>query len=59
MIERSNTYTIFRSYTPDGVLWCETHDPIEFLEQNALWNGPGHLTSQKSIASRNAQLMKG
>lgn len=51
--------TIFRSYTPDGVLWCETENPDELLEQNAKWEGRENLIYEKSIASPNFRLMKG
>lgn len=42
----------YRSYTPDGKLWCSTEDSAEFLEYNARWTGEGDLTCEKTISSR-------
>lgn len=45
-------YVWYRSWTPDGKLWCSTEDMSEFLEYNARWTGESNLRSEKTIAAR-------
>lgn len=45
-------YVWYRSWTPDGKLWCSTEDSAEFIEYNARWTGEGELTSEKTISAR-------
>ena len=42
----------YRSYTPDGKLWCSTDSAAFFLEYNARWTGDEPLTSEKTISAK-------
>lgn len=44
------TYTvIYRSYTPEGTVWCEARDVMEMVTQNKLYDGEGQLVTKQYI----------